>query len=96
MIVVLVPDPLELPLTSQIGFKFGEYAEHIEKRFAGRGAGVDRLLRRLQRNTPGLELVHGPAAIARRLGIGRASVYRLLDKEAAVVKANGGGDADQT
>ncbi len=38
----------------------------------------------------------GPAAIARRLGIGRASVYRLLDKEAAVVKANGGGDADQT
>ena len=36
----------------------------------------------------------GPAAIARRLGIGRASVYRLLGKQAAV-PANGGIDADQ-
>jgi DNA invertase Pin-like site-specific DNA recombinase len=36
----------------------------------------------------------GPAAIARRLGIGRASVYRLLGKQAAG-EANGGGDADQ-
>ena len=33
----------------------------------------------------------GPAAIARRLGIGRASVYRLLGKQAA----KGGVDADQ-
>jgi hypothetical protein len=31
---------------------------------------------------------------ARRLGIGRASVYRLVEKEASVVKPNGGGDAD--
>ena len=37
----------------------------------------------------------GPAAIARRLGIGRASVYRLLGKPATAVTANGGGDADQ-
>jgi DNA invertase Pin-like site-specific DNA recombinase len=37
----------------------------------------------------------GPAAIARRLGIGRASVYRLLGKQATAVTANGGGDADQ-
>jgi len=37
----------------------------------------------------------GPAAIARRLGIGRASVYRLLGKQAAI-SANGGVDADQT
>jgi DNA invertase Pin-like site-specific DNA recombinase len=36
----------------------------------------------------------GPAAIARRLGIGRASVYRLLGKQAAG-EANGGADADQ-
>ena len=36
----------------------------------------------------------GPAAIARRLGIGRASVYRLLSKQVAVL-ANGGVDADQ-
>jgi len=35
----------------------------------------------------------GPAAIARRLGIGRASVYRLLSRQAAV-SANGGVDAD--
>jgi DNA invertase Pin-like site-specific DNA recombinase len=36
----------------------------------------------------------GPAAIARRLGIGRASVYRLLDKHRPAVATNGGGDAD--
>ena len=36
----------------------------------------------------------GPAAIARRLGIGRASVYRLLGKQAAG-EADGGADADQ-
>jgi DNA-binding transcriptional regulator LsrR (DeoR family) len=38
----------------------------------------------------------GPAAIARRLGIGRASVYRLLGKQAAAVEATGSVDADQT
>ena len=38
----------------------------------------------------------GPAAIARRLGIGRASVYRVLGKHAVVaVGTNGGVDADQ-
>ena len=37
----------------------------------------------------------GPAAIARRLGIGRASVHRLLSKNSTGA-ANGGGDADQT
>jgi DNA invertase Pin-like site-specific DNA recombinase len=36
-----------------------------------------------------------PAAIARRLGIGRASVYRLLGKHATAVRATGAGDADQ-
>ncbi len=35
----------------------------------------------------------GPAAIARRLGIGRASVYRLLGKETG--RMNGPPDADQ-
>jgi len=38
----------------------------------------------------------GPAAIARRLGIGRASVYRVLGKQALTVRANGSVDADQT
>ena len=36
----------------------------------------------------------GPAAIARRLGIARASVYRVLGKH-AVGGANGGDSADQ-
>jgi DNA invertase Pin-like site-specific DNA recombinase len=36
-----------------------------------------------------------PAAIARRPAIGRASVYRLLGKQATAVTANGGTDADQ-
>jgi DNA invertase Pin-like site-specific DNA recombinase len=35
----------------------------------------------------------GPSAIARRLGIGRASVYRLLGRQGN--GANGGGNADQ-
>jgi DNA invertase Pin-like site-specific DNA recombinase len=38
----------------------------------------------------------GPAEIARRLGIGRASVYRLLNKYRPAVAANGGRNADQT
>src|SRR5205807_3873778 len=36
----------------------------------------------------------GPAAIARRLGIGRASVYRVLGKQTPS-GVNGGADADQ-
>jgi hypothetical protein len=36
----------------------------------------------------------GPAAIARRLGIGRASVYRLLGKQTST-GTNRGADADQ-
>ena len=35
------------------------------------------------------------AAIARRLGIGRASVYRVLGKQATTVRGNEGSDADQ-
>jgi DNA invertase Pin-like site-specific DNA recombinase len=38
----------------------------------------------------------GPTAIARRLGIGRASVYRVLGKQVLTVRANGSVDADQT
>ena len=37
----------------------------------------------------------GPAAIARRLGIGRASVYRVLGKDITAANADGGGNADQ-
>jgi DNA invertase Pin-like site-specific DNA recombinase len=37
----------------------------------------------------------GPAAIARRLCIGRASVYRLLGKHGAATQAKGSGSADQ-
>lgn len=37
----------------------------------------------------------GPAAIARRLGIGRASVYRLLGQQTTAGRAKGNGHADQ-
>ena len=54
--------------------------------YKGRKPSIDAVeLRRLHR-----EEKLRPAAIARRLGIGRASVYRLLGKTAT----NGGGDAD--
>jgi DNA invertase Pin-like site-specific DNA recombinase len=54
--------------------------------YQGRKPSIDAVeLRRLR-----CEEKLGPAAIARRLGIGRASVYRLLGKTAT----NGGVDAD--
>jgi DNA invertase Pin-like site-specific DNA recombinase len=54
--------------------------------YKGRKPSIDRAeVLRLRR-----EERLGPAAIARRLGIGRASVYRLLGKLAT----NGGVDAD--
>ena len=37
----------------------------------------------------------GDTVIANALGIGRASVYRLLGKQVTAVKANGSVDADQ-
>jgi len=42
-------DPLELALAAQVRLEFGEDAEHVQEALAGRGAGVDRLLGRLQR-----------------------------------------------
>jgi DNA invertase Pin-like site-specific DNA recombinase len=38
----------------------------------------------------------GPAAIARQLGIGRASVYRVLGKHVTAVNTNGCASANQT
>jgi DNA invertase Pin-like site-specific DNA recombinase len=59
--------------------------------YKGRRPSIDAdQVRRLQR-----EENLGPTAIARRLGIGRASVYRLLGKQEAHLLASGGGDADQ-
>jgi hypothetical protein len=37
----------------------------------------------------------GPAAVARRLGMGWASVYRVLGKHAVVAGTKGGVDAEQ-
>lgn len=59
--------------------------------YKGRKPAIDAAeVRRLRRDEK-----LGPAAIARRLGIGRASVYRLLGKQIGATLANGGGDADQ-
>jgi DNA invertase Pin-like site-specific DNA recombinase len=57
--------------------------------YKGRKPSIDAEILRLRR-----EEQLGPAAIARWLGIGWASVYRLLGKQAAV-SANRGADADQ-
>jgi hypothetical protein len=38
-----VGDPFKLALTPQIGFKFGEHAQHVEETLACRRAGVDWL-----------------------------------------------------
>ena len=59
-------DPFELPLAAQIGLELGEHAEHVEKGLAGRGAGVDRLLGRLQRDALGLQLVHDVLQVLQR------------------------------
>ena len=59
-------DAFELSLAAQIGLEFGEHAEHVEERLAGRGAGVDRLLGRLQRDTAGLQLVHDVLEVLQR------------------------------
>ncbi len=50
-------DTIELSLAAQIGFEFGEDAEHIEKRLTGGTARVDRLLSCLQRHSAGLQLM---------------------------------------
>jgi hypothetical protein len=41
--------PLQLALATQIGFEFGEHAQHVDKRLTHGDAGVDRLFGRLQR-----------------------------------------------
>jgi hypothetical protein len=41
-------DALKLPFAPQVGLELGEHPEHVEEALAGRGAGVDRLLGRLQ------------------------------------------------
>jgi hypothetical protein len=51
-------DPFQLPFAAQIGLEFGEHAEHVEERLAGRSAGIHRLLSRFQRDAAGLQLVH--------------------------------------
>ena len=43
-----------------------EYAQHVEKRFACGGAGINRLFGRLQGDPLGLELVHDVLKILQR------------------------------
>jgi hypothetical protein len=59
-------DPLELPLAAQIGFEFGEHTEHVEKRLARRGTGVDRLFGRLQSDVLRFELVNDVLKVFQR------------------------------
>jgi len=47
-------DALELPLLPEVGRELGKDTQHIEEALAGRGAGVDRLLGRLQSGALGL------------------------------------------
>ena len=37
-------NPFQLPLAAQVGFKFREHPQHVQKRFPGRTLGIDRLL----------------------------------------------------
>ena len=46
-------DALHLPLLAEVGLEFREHAEHVEETLAGGGAGIDRLLCRLQRGALG-------------------------------------------
>jgi hypothetical protein len=46
-------DTLELALAAKVRLEFGKHAQPVEKAFAGGGAGVDRLLGRLQRGATG-------------------------------------------
>src|SRR3954454_820462 len=64
----------------------GIAAAKLRSVYKGRKPSIDPAEVRRLREAEGL----GPAAIARRLGIGRASVYRVLGKQ-----ANGGANADQ-
>ncbi len=57
-----------LALAPKVRFKFGEYSEHVEERFARGGASVDRLLRRLESDPPTLQLVHNILQIFHRPG----------------------------
>ena len=67
----------------------GIAAAKVRGVYKGRKPSIDRAeVLRLRR-----EEKLGPAAIARRLGIGRASVYRLLGEHAGCT--NGTPDADQ-
>jgi hypothetical protein len=41
-------DAFELTLAAQVGLELGEHAQHVEEALSGGGAGVDRLLGRLE------------------------------------------------
>lgn len=61
-------DSLGLPLLAQVGLELGKNAKHVEERLAGGGAGVDRLLGRLERHSPALQLMDDILQILHRTG----------------------------
>src|SRR5271169_3776121 len=83
---------------------FAEFETNLRRERQLEGIGAARARGVYKGRKPSIDVVEilrlrreeklGPAAIARRLGIGRASVYRLLGKQAAV-STNGGVDANQ-
>jgi hypothetical protein len=64
----------------QVGFELSEHAEHIEERFAGRGAGVDRLFGGLERGALGLHRANDVLQVA---DASRQSVDSGVDREDA-------------
>jgi hypothetical protein len=63
-------DASELPLATKVRLEFGEDTKHIEEALSGRRAGIDRLLRRLQRCAS--------AAFNARAAVPRASGHEAL------------------
>ena len=64
---------LKLAFFAQVGLELGEHAQHVEEALARRGAGVDRLLSRLEGRALGLHSSDDVLKIADDCGRGGRS-----------------------